>query len=556
MQQRRPTATTGRRARVAVAIVSLALAVPAVGALAATSAAQPLAVDDCLARAASSTTVSPAGDDTKLRETTPPDRHTFDLRATTYLGNQDSASSDYNPTPLNIGTDSTPDAMCIVGAHVVGTQSRDLDWEYLKHDPGGGDRPALRVGGNVTIDGLRVDNMMNGVRPFSDGMTLRNTFFEYIRDDCVANDSLYAMRIEDSYFNGCYTAFSARPEKGSPLWNQGRDTSLTEIDRTLIHLKPMPGGFRITDPGVSSYDHLWKWSSVAGPVEIRDSIIMVEQNGTKNYLSWPANITATNVTIVWAGSGDYPGDVPPGATLTRDTSIWQRATTDWLARHGCTGVNHCDVDQLVHPDGASSGSTTTSDTTTTTTTPSTTTTASMTAPTNVTATVVNGGVRLTWDAVDGAQEYRVRRDAGDGGQTYSGIAQVPAGEPLEHLDTTVNPGTTYQYRVAAVAGTDGAISDAVSVAVPLPPASPVVEITLRGRSADITWGPTAGADSYRLLRTTNTAKWTTEAVFDGPGGGSFQDSHLDRKTTYHYLLRAINAAGSTDSKEVTIMVAN
>jgi putative cell wall-binding protein len=331
-------------------VAALFATVLAAGVVAAVPADAASSTQECLSRSSGDTTTR-SGTLDGLRETRPDDGHTFDLRSTTVLGNQDRDSSDYNPTPLNLGTDSLPADMCVIGGLVRGTHDRDLDWEYLKHDPGGGDRPALRVGGQTTIDGLRVTNMMNGLRPFSDHTTVRNAYFEHIRDDCVANDSLHSMRIVDSYFDGCYTAFSARPEKGSDLWDKGRDTSLTEIDRTLIRLKPMPGGFKIDDPSVSSYDHLWKWSNVSGPVIIRDSIIMVEENGVNNHVDWPDNVTAKNVTIVWAGDGDYPGDVPDGATLTRDTSVWERATNDWLARHGCTDVTHCDPNTLTNPDG-------------------------------------------------------------------------------------------------------------------------------------------------------------------------------------------------------------
>ena len=335
------------RSRTRARLISLLVA-GALLDLAPTGPAPVEAAESCGGRSGSDLTVTASGTRSGLREVAPPDGHTFDLRATTFAGNQDSTSPDYNPTPVNLGTDTLPDAMCILGGHITGTHDRDLDWMYLKKNPGNGDRPAMRVGGNVTIDGLRVDNMMNGIRPFSDGMTLRNAYFDHIRDDCVANDSLHAMRIEDSLFDGCYTAFSARPEKSSPLWDAGPDPSVTEIDRVLVRLKPMAGGHNL-NPDVSSYDHLFKWSNVAGPAVVRDSIIMVEQNGVNNHIGWPSNVTAHNVTIVWAGTGDYPGDVPPGATLTRDTTIWHDARTDWLTRHGCTDVHTCNPDQPTNP---------------------------------------------------------------------------------------------------------------------------------------------------------------------------------------------------------------
>lgn len=291
-----------------------------------------------------------------LRQRDLPDDVTVDLRGLVFLADQDSTSPTYSPRPLNIGDGSGPSGLCVLAPFVRGTQGRDLDWEYLKHDPGRGDHPALRVGGVgwTVVDGARFDNVMNGFRPAGEGLVVRNAFLTHVRDDCVANDDLRALRIEDSLFDGCYTAVSARPERRSPLWDGPRVSTTMELERVLIRLAPMPGGHNVFDPTVSTYGHLWKWSDVAGDTVIRDSVILVEGRGAWRHqeeLAWPDNVRAENVTVVWTGVGEYPGELPAhGVTVVRDRAVWRAARDLWLSRHGCTTVDRCDPDKLVSPD--------------------------------------------------------------------------------------------------------------------------------------------------------------------------------------------------------------
>jgi streptogramin lyase len=51
-------------------------------------------------------------------------------------------------------------------------------------------------------------------------------------------------------------------------------------------------------------------------------------------MRFPPGTVAENVTLVWTGPGDYPGPLPAGVTVTRDSSVWYAARTAWLQRHG------------------------------------------------------------------------------------------------------------------------------------------------------------------------------------------------------------------------------
>jgi fibronectin type 3 domain-containing protein len=83
------------------------------------------------------------------------------------------------------------------------------------------------------------------------------------------------------------------------------------------------------------------------------------------------------------------------------------------------------------------------------------------APSGLKATTGDGLVTLHWTAVEGADEYNVYRST-------RSIEELPA-EPTagvskpEFADESVKNGTTYYYRVTAVADEEGAPSEEVEV---------------------------------------------------------------------------------------------
>ena len=69
------------------------------------------------------------------------------------------------------------------------------------------------------------------------------------------------------------------------------------------------------------------------------------------------------------------------------------------------------------------------------------------APANLTATAGDSKVTLSWDAVDGATSYIIKRSTTSGG-TYETIASGVT--DTSYVDTSVTNGTTYYYVVTAV----------------------------------------------------------------------------------------------------------
>jgi hypothetical protein len=221
--------------------------------------------------------------------------------------------------------------LCILGGTVVGQQPRSLTWQQVKHSHDG-DGLRVQAGGWYVVDGLRVDNVEDGIAPFGDGFVGRHLYFTYIRDDCIENDAISGGVVADSLFDGCNTGLSERPSKGfRPTPPAAAETFA--LDGVLLRLEPMP---RDDSGDGRGHGQLFKWSRWANRLVLRNSMFLVERvsmNGRKS-MRFPAGTLAENVTLVWTGPGPYPAPVPDGVRVTNDRSVWDAARRAWLARHG------------------------------------------------------------------------------------------------------------------------------------------------------------------------------------------------------------------------------
>ncbi len=93
-------------------------------------------------------------------------------------------------------------------------------------------------------------------------------------------------------------------------------------------------------------------------------------------------------------------------------------------------------------------------------------------PSNLTASVTNNNVALTWNTVSGATGYNVKRSTSSGGSFTTIASNISANS---YIDTTVTPGTTYYYVVSAITSTESGYSNEVSVAVQS--SNPVIDVT-------------------------------------------------------------------------------
>lgn len=307
--------------------------------------------EECLDRPAEDITVIEAGAYNERYEVTPPgDFHTYDMRGTEWDANQ--------PVIKPIEIEGAPlSGACVVGARVVGQQSRDLTWQQMK-DQYDGDavrfvyKPGSSVG-PVAATGLWVDNVEDGFEPVrysnSAGLDyswkLSNSYFRYIRDDVIENDACHDGEVSDVLIDNSFTFISSRPGSGHHLDNG--TTPVIKVYDSVVHVGSDDLGGR-----------MWKWPGSASSctptpeLDVRDSVFRVDR-ATEKMATFPDG-TFDNVTVVWLGEGDYPAEVPPGVTVTSDIDVWHQARDAWLDRHGCDATGDA-CTNLHNPTGDGGG---------------------------------------------------------------------------------------------------------------------------------------------------------------------------------------------------------
>jgi hypothetical protein len=290
----------------------------------------------CLSRGSTKVT-SVKGTVPTYRMGTVADHRTYDLRRATIVGYPDA-----NRYALLFGKQGPGDATCLVGGRVIGQQSRAFSWHTMKQRLDG-DGLNFRSQGGI-VDGIRIDNVEDGIGTTGGdpaGITIRGAYLTYIRDDCIENDAIVALRVQDSLLDGCFNGVSERPgQNGSPPPpSPGEELAL---DGVLMRVRPMPYDRARALCAKNAADGLggggfFKWSRYANRLVVRNTVLLAER-GSVNCgasMSFPGDGVYENVTLVWLGDGSYPGRLPPsGVTVTTDRRIWDEARARWLARHG------------------------------------------------------------------------------------------------------------------------------------------------------------------------------------------------------------------------------
>jgi LPXTG-motif cell wall-anchored protein len=158
------------------------------------------------------------------------------------------------------------------------------------------------------------------------------------------------------------------------------------------------------------------------------------------------------------------------------------------------------------------------------------------APT-VKATAKDSSVSLSWDPVDSADSYIVKRSTTADG-TYEVVA--PNLTSPSFLDTKLSDGQTYYYEVQSV-GVGGTSQDSTPVSVQpnAPLAQPADLVAKVGdHQVDVTWSKVDGATSYNVKRSTvNGGPYTTVAT--GVTDSAYSDKTADNGTAYYYVVTAI-----------------
>ena len=170
-------------------------------------------------------------------------------------------------------------------------------------------------------------------------------------------------------------------------------------------------------------------------------------------------------------------------------------------------------------------------------------------PTAPTGLVVTSSARtqlvLDWNAVSGADGYRVYR-------ATSPFELIGATTGSSSTSFTTNPlglprGTDVQYMVRAFgAGGESGDSNVVTqVTAPAQPAAPTADAT-SPTTVDVSWAAVPTATSYKVLRAEGIGPFTE--VASGPGT-TFNDTTANAATTYVYRIVASNSGGDSDASD-------
>ena len=180
------------------------------------------------------------------------------------------------------------------------------------------------------------------------------------------------------------------------------------------------------------------------------------------------------------------------------------------------------------------------------------------APTSLQASVVSGGVNLSWSAALSATSYNlIRTTSSPATRIIVSCAATASPSKLACTDTAAVPGAVYTYTVQAVNGYGSSSnSDAVTINL-LSPAAPANLVAIVGKSSitgvlqiGLGWNPVPGSFPYAVLRGTAPGKETE--VLATTVGTAYTDSSVTPGSTYYYVVQAINGAiSSPKSNEAT-----
>ncbi|MFK7995533.1 MAG: hypothetical protein AB8B87_15465 [Granulosicoccus sp.] len=211
-----------------------------------------------------------------------------------------------------------------------------VTWDYPFHGSGG---ITLEIS-NFLVEDISIINHGDGIRTNGDDITVVGAYVADIHDDCVENDRLGNLLISDSFFDGCYVGFSARPDLNAPY--DGSD-KLFEIRNTLVRLEKQPTVYRPSKYGTSpGHGNFFKWTpnrNTAIKLSVHNSIFLipdVPRHGDVLGLQEIGEFeSCSRNIIVWTGPGPFPDadSLPSCFRLTTNVSEWNSAVSAWRARH-------------------------------------------------------------------------------------------------------------------------------------------------------------------------------------------------------------------------------
>lgn len=255
----------------------------------------------------------------------------FDAKDASWSGTDD----DGDPIPWTVTLRNEGDGRgsCWRGGVIHGSwddRADEITWEDPYHHAGG---MTIDVP-DFVVEDLTIDGHGDGIRTVADGSnsTIRGVRLSDIHDDCIENDYLHTIVVEDSLLDGCYSGFSARPHDS--VTGDGSTNNFL-VHNVLIRLEPQPTVFRGPSPG---HGEFFKWDADgrSPTLSIHDTILRADQDANHGTLGIPDRVaieSCSGNTMVWLGDGPFPGRLPPCFTVTTDRTVWDEAVARWHRTH-------------------------------------------------------------------------------------------------------------------------------------------------------------------------------------------------------------------------------
>ena len=149
-------------------------------------------------------------------------------------------------------------------------------------------------------------------------------------------------------------------------------------------------------------------------------------------------------------------------------------------------------------------------------------------------TTVSGHPKIYWNAVDGAAKYWVYRSTD--GKKFS---YYDSTTKTSYTNNSTSIGTTYYYKVKAVAVVDGkdyASDYSVIRSILCKPAAPSVSINRSNGKPKLSWKAVSGATKYWIYRSTDGKEFK---YFDSTTKTSYTNSGAASGTKYYYRVKAV-----------------
>ena len=149
-------------------------------------------------------------------------------------------------------------------------------------------------------------------------------------------------------------------------------------------------------------------------------------------------------------------------------------------------------------------------------------------------TTVSGKPKISWNAVDGAAKYWVYRSTD--GKTFK---YYDSTTKTSYTNSSTSIGTTYYYKVKAVAVVDGknyASAYSVTKSILCKPAAPTVSINRSNGKPKLSWKAASGAMKYWIYRSTDGVNFK---YYDSTTKTSYTNSGAASGTKYYYRVKAV-----------------